>query len=275
MSDQTSIFGNTNNQATQPNDTPASNPGNAQPNADVATLLSSIKNERGEQKYATLEAALDGLRNAQEFIPSLRTQLTEKEQEVERLRVQAERAAELERTIAELTNQRAQDPATQAPVFDESKVADLVNRTLTQREQQALAQSNLAKVTSTLQSVFGADAEAKFYGKAKDLGMSVAEINALAAKSPAAVLTMLGVSQAANNTQNKSNPTTGTVNTAAFTPQNESFIGRNTKQVIVGATSQDIAESFDRAKKMTEELHNKGMSVYDLTDPKQYFKFFK
>lgn len=274
MSDPTSIFGNT-NPATQPTNDPASNPGNAQATTDLATLLSSIKNERGEQKYATVEAALDGLRNAQDFIPSLRTQLTEREQEIERLRVQAERASELERTIADLTANRQQDPATPAPVFDESKVADLVNRTLSQREQQAVAQANLTKVTSTLQSVFGTDAEAKFYGKAQELGMSVAEINALAAKSPTAVLTMLGVNQQAANKQTQSNPTSGTVNTAAFTPHQDTFIGRNTKQVIVGATSQDIAESFDRAKKMTEELHSKGMSVYDLTDPKVYMKFFK
>lgn len=274
MTDQSSIFGNTNS-STQTNQQTDSTQSNAQANTDIATLLSSIKNERGEQKYADLPSALEGLRNAQEFIPNLRTQLTEKEQEIERLRAAAERAAELERTISELTANQNQGQNTSAPVLDESVVADLVNRTLTQREQQALAQANLAKVTSTLQSVFGSDAEAKFYGKAKELGMSVQEINALAAKSPAAVLTMLGVSQAANNTQTQSKPTTGTVNTAAFTPNNESFIGRNTKQVIVGATSQDIAESFDRAKKMTEELHNKGMSVYDLTDPKQYFKFFK
>lgn len=272
MTDQSSIFGNTNT-STQTNQQTDSNQSNAPANTDIATLLSSIKNERGEQKYATLEAALDGLRNAQEFIPSLRTQLTEREQEIERLRVEAERAAELERTIAELTANQNQGQNTSAPAFDESKVADLVNRTLTQREQQALAQANLAKVTSTLQSVFGSDAETKFYGKAKDLGMSVAEINALAAKSPAAVLTMLGVNQAAN-TQIQSNPTTGTVNTAAFTPNNESFIGRNTKPSLIGATSQDIRESFDRAKKMTEELHNKGMSVYDLTDPKVFFKHF-
>jgi hypothetical protein len=274
MADQ-SIFGNENNTATQPNTQQTdSTQSNAQANTELATLLSSIKNERGEQKYATVEAALDGLRNAQEFIPNLRIQLTEREQEIERLRVQAERAAELERTITELTANRQQEQNTSAPVLDESLVADLVNRTLTQREKQALAQANVATVVSTLQSVFGTDAESKFYGKAQELGLSKEEANALAAKSPKAVLTMLGVTQAATNKQNQSNPTSGTVNTEAFTPNNETFVGRNSKQVIVGATSQDIKESFDRAKKMTEELHAKGMSVYDFTDPKTYFKHF-
>jgi hypothetical protein len=273
MADQ-SIFGNE-QPATQPNTPVGSNPQNAPANqVDAATLLSSIKNERGEQKYSTVEAALEGLRNAQEFIPTLKQQTAEKDAEIERLRVQAERAAELERTLAELTSQREQQQATPPAGINESQLADLVNRTLTQREQAALAQSNITTVTSTLQNVFGTDAEAKFYGKAQEMGMSVAEMNALAAKSPKAVLTMLGVTQPVPNKGNTQVHTPGTVNTAAYTPQQETFVGRNPKPVIVGATTQDINESMQRAKKMVEELHAQGKEVHDLTNPKVYFKFF-
>lgn len=278
MSDQTSIFGSEPNTATQPNQpNPAgSNPAGALTDAtQVATLLSSIKNERGEQKYHSLDAALEGLRNAQEFIPSLRQQAAEKDAEIERLRVQAERAVELERTLEALTNQPDQRPNTTAPALDESALAALVNRTLTQREQQALAQANLSAVVQTFQTKFGAEAEAKFYGKASELGMSKEEVNALAAKSPKAVLTMLGVNDQSAFKPNQPTTTTGTVNTAAYTPTPETFIGRNPKPVIVGATYQDINESMQRAKKMVEELHAQGKEVHDLTNPKTYFQFFK
>lgn len=277
MSDQTSIFGNTNNQATQPNqNTPTGgNPVGAQPDANqVATLLSSIKNERGEQKYASLEDALNGLKHAQEFIPSLRQQTAEKDAEIERLRVQAERAAELERTLASLTNQPAAKQETPAPALDESALAEIVNRQLTQREQQALALQNINSVKETLQSVFGADAETKFYGAAKEMGMSVEEINALAAKSPKAVFNMLGVKQQSANKPNQPLITPSSVNSAAYAPTPESFIGRNPKPVIVGATTQDINESMQRAKKMAQELEAKGMSVHDLTNPKVYAQYF-
>lgn len=275
MADQPSIFVPEQNPATQPNSNPAgSNPAGAPNNQpDVATLLATIKNERGEQKYASLEAALEGLRNAQEFIPNLRAQQAEKDAEIERLRVQAERVQALEESIAALTSQRNDNQPTAAPAFDENKLADLVNQTLSKREQAALQTANVASVVSNLQQSFGADAEKKFYDKATEMGMTMAEMNALAAKSPKAVLAMLGVSQAATK-QNQSTPTPGTVNTSAFTPQENSYVGRNPKQALVGATTQDIRESSDRAKKMVEELHAKGMSVHDLTDPKVYARYF-
>jgi hypothetical protein len=278
MADQPSIFGSTEtNTPTQAQTPPTgSNPVGAQPEANQAfTLLSSIKNERGEQKYSTIEAALEGLRNAQEFIPSLRQQTAEKDQEIERLRKEAERVAELERTLAALTSQPQQNQNTTAPVMDETALAELVNRTLSQREQKLTAEANVASVVSTLQGVFGADAEAKFYGKAQELGMSVQEMNVLAAKSPKAVLTMLGVQDKAASKPNQPLTTQGTVNTAAFTPQSETYIGRNPKGVIVGATSQDIQESMNRAKRMAAELEAKGMSVHDLTNPKVYAQYFK
>lgn len=275
MADQPdNIFAN--NTATQPNQTAANPaPAAAQNNVDdFTTLLSTIKNERGEQKYATLADALVGLKNAQEFIPSLQAKQAEKDAEIERLRVQAERVQTLEETLAAFTSQQEQRQGTPAPAFDENKLADLVNRTLTQREQAAVAQQNLASVVSTLQQSFGADAEAKFYGKASEMGMTQQEINALASKNPKAVLAMLGVSNQAAKQPNTT-PPPGSFNSSAYTPNEQTFVGRNPNQALVGATSDEVRQSFERARKMVDELHAKDMSVHDLSDPKVYAKFFK
>ena len=263
--------------ATQPPVQPANPaPAGAQDSVnEFTTLLSSIKNERGEQKYATLADALVGLKNAQEFIPSLQAKQAEKDAEIERLRKEAERVQTLEETLAAFTSQRnEQNQPTAAPAFDENKLADLVNRTLTQREQAVVAQQNLASVVSTLQQSFGADAEAKFYGKADELGLSKVEINTLASKNPKAVLAMLGVSNQAPKQAN-TNPPPGSFNSSAYTPNEQTSIGRNPKQALVGATTEEVRESSERAKKMVDELHSKGMSVHDLSDPKMYAKFFK
>lgn len=272
MADQPSIFEP--NTATQPNTPAGSNPAGA-PNSgtEYADLLSTIKNERGEQKYASLAEALVGLKHAQEYIPSLKAEQAQKDAEIANLRATAERVQTLEESIAALTSQRNVDTTQGQPAFDENKLADIVNRTLTKREEQAVQQSNLASVVSSLQQSFGADAEKKFYDKATEMGMSVVEMNTLAAKSPKAVLTMLGVNQAAPRQNN--NPTSSTVNTSAFTPNETSYVGRNPKQALVGATTEDVRESSARAKAMVEELHAKGMSVHDLTDPKVYAKYFK
>ena len=100
--------------------------------------------------------------------------------------------------------------------------------------------------------------------------MTVAEFNALAAKSPKMVLGVLGVSakpQAFAATQ-------GTVNSTAFTPQNDSYVRSNQRSILVGATTEENIQESRDASKMVEELHSQGKSVHELSDPKMYFKHF-
>lgn len=273
---QSSIFNGTNPPATPPNPqvTPPATP-NVPSDDAIANLLSTIKNERGEPKYKNLEDALNGLKHAQEYIPSLKSQLTQQEQESQRLREEAGKIAELERSIAALTSQNTQPVTNQPPVFDENMIAELVTRTLTQRQNQEVAQANIQSVVSTLQQSFGVDAEAKFYEKAKEYGMTQEEMNALAAKSPKAVLTMLGVSVQTAPRQNTTAPTNSTVNTSAYQQIPETFVQRNNKPVIVGATSQELIEETRNARKMADELHAQGKTVHDLTNPKVFFQYFK
>lgn len=272
MTDQSSIF-NGNSQPTQAQqEQQAQAAPNAQAQDPYADLLNGIVNERGERKYATLSDALHGLKSAQEYIPQLKAAQEAKEREVAELRQKAERAAELERTLEALTSQRNEPAQHQSQVFDETKIAEMVNRQLTLKEQQALAQANVQTVVSTLQQSFGADAEKKLYSKGQEMGMSQAEMNALVAKSPKAVLALLGINQAAP--VQKYTPTAPSTNSDSFQQQPETFIGRNPKTVLIGATTQDVMESSIRAKKMAEELEAKGMSAHDLADPKMYAKFF-
>jgi hypothetical protein len=272
MSDQTSIFGNTPSD-TNPNPTGGSNPPNTNVPDDVATILGSIKNERGEVKYKDLNTALQALQASQEFIPTLKSQYETEKAEAQRLREEVARLRTIEDTVAALTQRQAEQTGTPpATGRTDEEIAELVNRTLTQKEQKATAMANVQSVVSTLQQSFGADAEKKFYDKAQEMGMSVDEMNALAAKSPKAVLSMLGVTVQQAHKPNVS-ATNSSVNTSAFQPTQETFVGRNTKPTLVGATSQDLKMESQAANKMVEELHAQGMSVHDLTDPKLYAKY--
>lgn len=275
MADQpNSLFeANTPTQANEP--AVGSNPA-AAPNInnDYADLLSSIKNERGEQKYKNLAEALVGLAHAQNYIPELKVLQAQKDAEIERLRVEAQRVATLEESLAALTSQQQANTPQGNTVLDENKLADLVNQTLTKREQAVIAQSNQQMVVSTLQQSFGADAEKKFNETAAAMGLSIAEMNALAAKSPKLILTALGVTATQSAQRQAPVTTPGSVNTSAFTPQETTFVKRNPNPALIGATTQQIKQSFETAKAMVEELHAKGQSVHDLTDPKVYFKYF-
>lgn len=276
MADQASIF---NNQNTPPGDNQnngGSNTPNGTPPDPLATLLSGIKNDRGEQKYKTVEDALNALKHSQDYIPQLSDKLRQQEQELAEAKAAAAKITELERTLQALT-QNNTPPAQGTPPpagLSKEEIADLVSRTLTSQQQEAIAKQNISTVVSNLTKTFGDKAEEVFYGKAKELGMSIQEINSLAAKSPVAAFKLLGMEDG-KPTPPSTPASSGAVNTGGFQPKQDSFVGKNAKPTLIGATTSDLYAESANARKMVDELHGQGLSVHDLTDPKVYFKHFK
>lgn len=269
MSDQNSLFNQNSPQATpapvEPQNTPNADP--------VVTMLQSIKNDKGEPKYKTVEDAIKALQHSQTYIPTLTDEKKRLEQELEEARLQAAKVAELESTVARLLNSSA-TPTSAAPVLDESKIEELVTRTISRTKAQEDAQKNTQAVVSAVAAKFGDKAEEVFYGKAAELGMTKAEINQLASIRPKAVLSLLGIQETVVPEQTRKQSTQTALNTAGVEPAKNSFIGRNTEPVIIGATTQQVRAESERAKKMVDELHAQGKTVHDLTDPKVYFKYF-
>jgi LysM repeat protein len=271
MTDQSSIFGQSDSQ-TPANTGDTSNVTNA-PNVDpIADLLGSIKNERGEPKYKNIQDALVALRHSQEYIPQLTTQLSQKDSELNTARAEAARINELERSLQALTQSREQPASTKAPEFSEERIAELVNQTLTRNQTAEVQKNNVSRVVQDMVKQYGPDAQKTYEAKAAEYGMTVAQLNQLAASTPQAVLNLMGVTKA--TPPREQTPATQ-FNSEAFQPLENSFIGRNPKPIMVGATTQDVREEAVRSKQMVEELHRDGKSVYDLTDPKVYFKYFK
>lgn len=275
MSDQT-LFGNdqvnqqvtpANNGGQQPTNVPNANP--------YADLLQGIRNETGAPKYATVEDALKALPHANSFIEQLKREKAEADAELTRLRGAADKTTELERTVQELLN-RANNGSDKNQGVTPEEIAEVVNRTLTQRDTEASAKQNQATVIQNALKAFGTkeEAEKKFIEAAQVAGLSVKEFNDLAAKSPKVVLTMMGVTEQAVQRQHTTAPGASVVNTAGFTPAQESFVGRNKERTNVGASTSELQVERQRANKMVEELHAAGMTVHDLTNPKIYKKYF-
>ncbi len=258
----------------------AATPPNGQTNDPFADLLGSIKNERGEPKYRDVATALEALKHSQEFIPQVKTQLEEKERKLAELLAENARLKTVEETLAKFTSQSQTPQATpvQNPTnsgLTPEAVAELVTKTLSQREAEAIQKANISQVVAKASEVFGAEAQKVFYEKAKEVGLSAEQINTLAKQSPQAVFNLLGM-----NTTQKQNtgfpvPTSGSINTAGYQPSPQSFLGKNTKPVILGASTDDLKQENANAKALVEQLHSQGLSTYDLTDPKVYFKHFK
>ena len=255
--------------------TPAAAPvASVQNDNPVADLLNTIKNERGEPKYKDINTALDALKHSQEFIPQLRTEKEKLEQELATVKAEVMRLKTVEETVERLTSQQSKQETPPVQGLTEEAVANLVSKTLSQREQKAVQASNLSQVVNKMKETFGDDAEKLFYSKAQEVGLSAEAINSLAAQSPQAVLQLFGVNNTPAQKQNVFTPTSGTVNSEGYQPQQESFLGRNSKPVILGATTKELQVETQSAANLVAELHKNGMSTYDLTDPKIYNKYF-
>jgi len=256
------------------NNDAAANASNVQVNDPYANLLGSIKNERGEPKYKDVQTALDALKHSQEFIPQVKTENEKLKQEMETLRAQLTQIEELKNTVQQLTSERNITQPTSAPAISPEAIASLIDQALTQKESLAIQKANTTLVVDQIAQAFGKEAETVFYTKAKELGISPTDINALAAKAPEAVLQLFGLKQKQNQSANTGANTQSSINTTGYQPQNNSFIGRNNKPVSIGATTQDLLSEQENARNLVNELHEQGLTTYDLTDPKKYFKHF-
>ncbi len=269
MADQadTSIFGS----QTPDADTNKGAQGGA-PNAnpdDLTTLLGTIKNERGEPKYKTVQEALKALQHSQEYIPTLKQTTAELEARLQEVSGKAAKVEQLEAAVLELTQRFSQGGSTNAPAITEEQIADLVNRTLTRTQQAAVAEQNAKTVVTKMSEAFGDKAEEVFIKKAKELGMSVAEFNAMASRTPQAVLQLVGA-----GTSRETTPLTS-INTSGYQPKPDTKIKRNQTTALTGATTQDLINESRESRALVDELHAQGLTMHDLSDPKVYRKVFK
>ena len=206
-------------------------PAPAEPNQQVTPasdpyqdLIKDLKTKDGRTKYATVSDALNSIGPKEDHINTL-------EEELATLRAEVEKRTSVEDALSQLTN-NVPEGQTAPSALDEASVVQLVQSVLAQNETQSTAKQNQARVAAALKESFGEEAETTFYAKADELGVSQEFFNDLAAKSPAAVLALVGTKAAVPNT----NPSTGTVNTAGFVPTDEKV---NTN-IMGGASQEDI-----------------------------------
>lgn len=273
MADQANIFNESNNESalTEAQKLAAASGQHSNDNV-YADLLNGIRNSDGVPKYKDVPTALAALAASQSFIETLKTEKAETERKLAEAANGLSKQEELERTVRELiSKQNEQRPTGDAQLTPE-QIAEMVNRTLSANQQQQSAKQNQQQVAASLKQQFGEKAEEAYNAAAEENGFTVAEFNALAAKSPKAVLKMLGVQQTTQS--NTFAPNRASINSGGFKPNQESFVKRNTTPVKIGATTADTMTEFHNSSKMVEELAAQGLSVHDLSDPKLYSKYF-
>lgn len=224
---------------------------NSTPNDAYVNLLSAIKNEQGAQKYDSIEKALEALKHSQEYIPSLKSELTQKEQELAELKASKERYENLEAIVQRLTAneppKEGEPPAVRG--LDEQAVSELVKRTLMETELTRKASENLNKVQEALVGKFKDKAADVVKQRASELGVSTKELEELAKKSPALALQLF-------NTKVGDSPTaTSTDFSSSLNPPSTPPIGAPDKSLLSGASSKDVKDYFSRVKQEVYRKH--------------------
>lgn len=196
------------------------------------------------KKYSSVSEVYKAFGHAQNHISSLEEKYSTLEQELNK-RKSAEEV--LEEIRSRETNQ--QKPTSQGVEVNEQVLSELVKKQLDMRSAQQVAQDNLKVFKEQYSAAFGEKAPDMYASLSKETGLSFDDLNAMAAKSPQAVLKMAGVGQ------QKAKPVgsvSGSVNTQALSanaPQGNTLSAK----VNPYASSKELAEGWRRAGEIVKQ----------------------
>lgn len=190
MSDQDTIFEE--ETPTSGNDKPVEKAAAPTEKGEVTTkftLPDGVEEWIGEgRKYKDPIEALSS-------IPHKETHISKLEEENREMREALAKMKSMEDLVQEFRKAQKPDANTgqPSPVTPES-IRELVNEAIEARATQATLQQNGKTVADRLVAEYGDQAKARFNEKAQELGLPVAELHALARRSPTATLTLFGLS---------------------------------------------------------------------------------
>lgn len=217
-----------------------------------ADQLAQILNDNGEPKYKDVSTALNALKASQEFIPSLKQEKETLEQEVNLLREELTKRSAIEDVVEKLKQQppaQEEKPNVETPTQSNLSpeqirqlLEEFVPQIIDQRQEQSVAQKNIYSVDQKLKEFYGEKVEESVKAKAESLGLSIQDLEALSAKSPASALELLGVKEI----KPSGKTFTSSVN-IPLNPKVEDDL-KPTKSMLLGATGKEQAEYLRRLK---------------------------
>lgn len=243
MADQPNLF-ETQPQATQQQ---VDNTQTTDANAQLANLLSGIKNESGQQKYDSLPKALEGLAHAQQYIPQLKSELVSKDQELATLREELAKRQAVEDVVTRLTAAKEEPPAQGQPPttsgLTEEAVLKLVQGVLGQQKAHDQMSQNTAQVQQALIQRYGDKSREVVDAKAQELGITAQKLGQLASENPQLVLALFNASASPTV-----KPTTGSQHLPSTYQPTQPKLEAPTKSLLSGATSKEQRDFMAKVK---------------------------
>ena len=192
MSDQ-DIF---NSETKQPN--PAETPP-VTPSDPFVDKLMAIKNENGEPKYKSVEAALEALQASQQFIETLKTEKQGVLTELEKAKAELAKMGNIEDFVQRISPQQKTaepepKPTSQGnPGLSEVEISRLLETAIEKREREAAAVNNLQTVIGEVSKLHGDKAAVVIAQRAKELQTTTEALRELAKTNPTMALSLLNV----------------------------------------------------------------------------------
>ena len=171
----------------------------------IPTELQGIVGEG--KKYSTLDAAYASIAPAQNHIATIEAENASLKQTLEGQRTTRE-------LVDELRSTQANGQTSPAPQVNQQDISTLVNQELTKIDQVKTKAQNNKTVAQRFMKQYGAKGEEVYNQLATDSGLTVSDLNIIAANSPTAVFKMAGLGP---QQQPQVTPTSaGSVNTQAY-----------------------------------------------------------
>ena len=203
------------------------------PNTDQTDLLAVIKNERGEQKFKSVEDLIKGYNTSQEFIGTLKDEKTAVETSLQESSAKVKSQEQLEELLKTKT-----ETTTLEAVPEGMKAEDVV-KILEQREVQKVADANVILVRDAVKGAKGDMNEL-----VKDAGLSPEIAQQLAQSSPEALLKLLGVKDTATPPPSME----GSVHSNSFHQNQQPDV----KRVMRSSKSSDLTAAWKAAGTRSE-----------------------
>ena len=185
------------------------------------------------KKYQSPEDALKSVPHAQKHIETLESELAQVKEELTKRKTTQELLDEIKSGAQPVEN------TTPSAEVNQDTLEQLVSSTIEKREQATKAKTNASQVANKFTEKFGATAEAAYNQIAKEAGLTVQQLNNLAATSPNAVLKLAGL----NGAVTTSTTTKGSINTQSLTGTPV----ENTARVPRGASTKDLVKAWKAA----------------------------
>ena len=186
------------------------------------------------KKYQSPEDALRSVPHAQKHIETLESELAQVKEELTKRKTTQELLDEIKSGAQRVEN------TTPSAEVNQDTLEQLVSSTIERREQASKAKSNASEVASKFTQKYGETAQSAYNQIAKEAGLSVQQLNNLAATSPNAVLKLAGLNGAVTTTTTSK----GSINTQTLTGTPSDVMSARVPR---GASTKDLVKAWKAA----------------------------